>query len=611
MFLLLSLLAGRPAGAVDFQFGELFGLFNARISYGLLARVQERDDRLVALASGGEAQSADLDDGNLNYDKGIVSNVVRGTAELTLAWRGLGAFVQGYGFYDFETKLNDRERTPLSDKAEELAGADFGLLSHYLSAHFTVFEMPVQLRVGDQVIDWGETTFVRNGIDVINPVDINQLLQPGALPRDADRPQGMVWGVVSLTDILSLEAFYQYEWKDVRAPPLGTYFSVNDAIGGDGLGSAMLGMGAVSDLGTDLDEAFALPAGTLGFDRDFFRLPGLSRDQPRDGGQYGVALQAIVPQWNATKLSVHFVNYHSRLPLINGFTADAATIVSTSQAAVDARAAELVPIYESTGLTPEEAAAAAQTTAEALTISDYANAAGYRAVYPEGLKMLGFGFNTATPGTGTLVAAEVSHHFDWPLQIFLGEVVSATLSPIQFTGTSGQSPLGTFGAHDTVPGFIERDRTQFSLGLTQLFGPRLGAARSALGFDLAWVHIHDMPRVDDLPLHAPGVVPPLKRDRFPDEDSWGYRLSGNLTYLNVLGAVNVQPFAVFTHDVNGTTPAPAGPFIEGRKSLTLGVGFEYVKAVTASLSYTRLFGAGRYNPSNDRDFVRFSAAYWF
>jgi hypothetical protein len=106
-------------------------------------------------------------------------------------------------------------------------------------------------------------------------------------------------------------------------------------------------------------------------------------------------------------------------------------------------------------------------------------------------------------------------------------------------------------------------------------------------------------------------VPPLKRDRFPDEDSWGYRLSANLTYLNVLGAINVQPFAVFTHDVNGTTPAPAGPFIEGRKSLTLGVGFEYVKAVTASLSYTRLFGAGRYNASNDRDFVRFSAAYWF
>jgi hypothetical protein len=315
-------------------------------------------------------------------------------------------------------------------------------------------------------------------------------------------------------------------------------------------------------------------------------------------------LQAIVPRWNATKISVHFVNYHSRLPLINGFTADAATIAATSQDEVDDWADELVSEY---GLTPEEA----QTAAEALTINDYANAAGYRAVYPEDLKMLGFGFNTALVRTGTLVAAEVSHHFDWPLQIFLGEVVSATLSPIQFTGTSGQSPLGTFGAHDTVPGFIERDRTQFSLGLTQLFGPQLGAARSALGFDLAWIHIHDMPRVDDLPLNAPAVVPPLKRDRFPDEDSWGYRLSGKLTYLNALGAINVEPFVVFTHDVNGTTPAPAGPFIEGRKSLTLGVGFEYVKTVTASLSYTRLFGAGRYNPSNDRDFVRFSTAYWF
>jgi hypothetical protein len=597
----LSLLASRSAGAVDFQFGELFGLFNARISYGLLARVQGRDDDLVAIASGGEAQSADLDDGNLNYDKGIVSNVVRGTAELTLAWRWFGAFVRGYGFYDFETKLYDRTRTPLSGDAERLVGADYGLLSHYLSARFSVFEMPVQLRVGDQVIDWGETTFVRNGIDVINPVDLTQLLQPGAQPRDADRPQGMVWGVVNITDILSLEAFYQYEWKRVLAPPVGTYFSVNDAIGGDGLGFAMLGAGEVSDLGTDLEEAFGIP---LGFDREFFKLPGLSREQPRDGGQYGFTLQAIVPKWNATKLAVHFVNYHSRLALINGFTADEDTIASTSQEEVDALALELVDDY---GSTPEDA----QAAAEALTISDYANAAGYRAVYPEDIKMLGFSFNTALLRTGTLVAAEVSHHFDWPLQIFLGEVVSATLSPIQFTGTSGQSPLGTFGAHDTVPGYIERDRTQFSLRLTQLFGPRLRAARYALGFDIAWVHIHDMPRVDDLPLNAPGLVPPLKRYRFPDEDSWGYRLSGTITYLNALGAINVEPFAVFTHDVNGTTPAPAGPFIEGRKSLTLGVGFQYVKAVTASLSYTHLFGAGRYNTSNDRDFVRFSAAYWF
>jgi hypothetical protein len=552
--------------------------------------VEGRDDRLIAISSGGDAPSADVDDGDLNYDKGIVANVLRGAADLTLSWRWFGAFVRGYGFYDFENELGSRERTSLTANAEDDIASGGGLLDHYVSARFDLFGMPIQMRAGDQVLNWGETTFLRNSIDVINPLDFNQIFQPGAEARDAFRPLGMVWGVATLTELLSVEAFYQYEWKDVKGPPVGGFFSGNDAFGSGGLNFLTLGMGQFSDLGTDLDQTYALPPGTLGFDANFMKLPGLDRDPPKNGEQYGFTLTAIVPEWNATKLSWHYIRYHSRLPLVNGRTANQQAIDDTSQQAVDDLAADLTPIYEMTGLPPAEAQQQALATSEALTTSGYANAAGYELVYPEGIDMLGTSFNTALPGTGTLLAGELSHKFDVPLQRGLGAVVGETLSPIQFTG--GSTDLG---ADEVVKGFVRRDKTQLAFNVTQLLGPQLGATRSALSFDAAWSYVHDAP--DDDPNLS--------------NSSWGYRIAGRLTYDNLLGGVSMRPFVLFTHDVDGVTPGPGGAFLEDRKSLTVGARFVYLSAWTANLSYTGIFDAGSRNLIIDRDTVRFSVGYSF
>jgi hypothetical protein len=586
----VSLLAALPAAATDFRVGELAGLVDVRLSYGVLVRVEDRDDRLIAISSGGKAPLSDIDDGDLNYDRGLVSNVLRGTADITLSWRGLGAYVRGYGFYDFENELGDRERTKLSQNAKDEIGSGGGLLDHYISARFDLFGMPVQLRVGDQVLNWGETTFLRNSIDIINPLDFNQIFQPGTEARDAFRPLGMVWGVAMITEFLSVEAFYQYEWRDVAGPPIGGFYSGNDAVGSDGLNFLVLGAGTFSDLGTDLDQTYDLPPGTLGFDSNYMKLPGVDRDPPKDGEQFGFTLTMIVPEWNATKLAWHYIRYHSRLPLLNGRTGNQTAIDATSQAAVDARAAVLAPIYEGTGLSPAEAQQQALTTAEDLATSDYANASGYELVYPEGIDMIGTSFNTAIPGTGTLLSGEMSHRFDIPLQRGLGTVVGGVLSPIEFQGGSTE-----FGANDVVKGFVRRDKTQITLNLTQLFGPRLGASQSGMSFDAAWSYVHDAP--DDDPNLS--------------NEAWGYRLSGFLTYDHLLGGVSMTPFVLFTHDVDGVSPGPGGAFLEDRKTLTTGLRFVYLNAWTAHLSYTGIFDAGARNRLIDRDTMRFSVGYSF
>jgi hypothetical protein len=39
------------------------------------------------------------------------------------------------------------------------------LQEYYLDASFRIGGMPVHLRVGDQVLNWGESTFLRFGAD--------------------------------------------------------------------------------------------------------------------------------------------------------------------------------------------------------------------------------------------------------------------------------------------------------------------------------------------------------------------------------------------------------------------------------------------------------------
>ncbi len=615
--LLALLLLPAPGAARDFRVGEVEGILNLSLGYGLRVRVADRDENIVGIANGGDARSVNFDDGNLNNGQGIASNVFQGSAELGLRWKGFGAFARAFGFYDVENRNRPRERTRLSGKGRRLVARDFELRDHYLSTRFSLAGIPIQLRVGDQVINWGESDFLRFGVDVVNPVDLRSIGRPASTPRDLFLPQGMVWAVANLTETFAFEAFYQYDWQEVPTAPVGSFFSINDTYGGDGTASAFVGDGQFSDLGTDLDAAFGLPRGTLGFDRDFLRIRGRGRDEPTSQGQWGLAVQAFFSQLNSTKVGLHFVNYHSRQALLSGETASAAAVAETSEPAVEARAAELAPIYEATGLDPDEAAEAADATASLLTVSGLANESGYVATFPKNIRMLGLTFNTAMVRTGTLLSGEISHHFDFPFQVLSSAVLQATLSPLLSDSSFREGPLGGFGPDATVRGYVEKGKTQLAFGVTQLFGPRLGAAQSLIRLDLGWVHVHDMPRRSRLPLNAPGITrtgdvgQPLPRNRLPSADSLGYRVIGTLRYTSVLGGFNVAPRVVFTHDFHGVTPGPLSAYIEDRMSLNVGVGIDYLNTWTVDLGYTSFFGGGRYNLLRDRDSFRLNLSYFY
>ena len=193
------------------------------ISHGLTFRVEERDEKLVSDTNG--------NDGELNYDRGLVSNTSKFTTDLDISTSAFGAFVRASGFMDFVNQNGTRDRTPLSEEAKKVVGRDVELLDAYVTKAFDVGDAAVDLRLGRHVLNWGESTFIPNGINAINPFDVGKLRVPGSELREALLPVSMVSMSVAPNDTVSLEGFYQLVWEKTEIDPVGSYFSSTDYAG--------------------------------------------------------------------------------------------------------------------------------------------------------------------------------------------------------------------------------------------------------------------------------------------------------------------------------------------------------------------------------------------
>lgn len=641
--LALALLLATPAHTFQFGDDDLKGSLDTTLSYGMSWRVQEQDSALIGLANGGKAFSVNGDDGNLNYDKGVNSKVSKLTSELGLDYRNFGLFIRGTAFYDLENEKGNRERTPLRDQALDLVGSDMDLLDAYVSGNFNLGSTPLQVRVGDQVVSWGESTFIQNSINAINPVNVNAIRLPGAELKEALVPEGMVWASLGTTENTALEAFYLYDWEETVIDPPGSYWSTNDFAGAGGE-KVMLGFGAAPDAG----NASAL--------NTFLAVPRGETREASDSGQYGLAYRVFAPGLNNTEFGFYYMNYHSRLPLISARTGTVAGATAAARIGSVVTPA-IVGSYTgadglgnagnlnvaigkgvANGATVTQAGLIATTLATGGNVSAaatnagtdaYARTARYLVEYPEDIQLFGVSFNTQAKSTGTALQGEVSYRKDMPLQVDDIEILFAALGPIN-AGLANYNQVGNYtGKFDTeIQGYILKDVTQAQMTATQLFGPTLGANQFVLVGEVGVMHVLDMPDKSKLRIDAPGTYVSGNAalasahgaaaagffepaDAFADATSWGYRVVGKLDFNNVVGPVTLSPRLAWKHDVDGTSPGPGGEFLEGSKAITYGLTANYLDRWTADLSYTDFFGAGRYNLINDRDMVAINIKYSF
>ena len=584
----ILLLSWEQVKAFEFGKDEMRGQLDTTLSYGITSRVEDRDQSIIGIANGGTGFGVNSDDGNLNYDKGIVSNTIKITSEMELSYPTYGAFIRVTAFHDQENENGDRARTPLSDDAKELVGSDIDLLDAYLWKQFDIGNKPAEIRIGNQLLSWGESTFIQNSINTINPVDVAKIRVPGAELREALTPVPMISASMDTSDNTSLELFYQLKWEKTEIDPTGSYFSVNDFTGVGG-SRVLLGWGAVSD---QVPAATVIqPPATTGV---VSRGPD---DEPDDSGQYGVAFRLYSEKLNNTEFGFYAINYHSRLPLIGAITGTAG-----AAAGVDPN-----------GLS-------------------YVQTSRYIISYPEDIKLYGVSFNTLLGRSGIALQGEISYRQDVPLQIDDVEILLAALgaqdnlSPGNTNAAllASEGQLGLVPFETVIPGYLRRDVAQTQVTATKIFGPGMGADATVLLGEVGVTTVIDMPDKDILRLNGPGTFisgnPNLAAvhqnryetaDRFAAQMSWGYRLLARMQFDNAFKSVNLAPRLAWQHDVNGISPGPAGNFIEGRKAVTVGLSGDYQNIYSADISYTRFSGAGRYNLINDRDFIAANIKYSF
>ncbi len=615
--------AAQDAAAIEFSKGELTGSIDTTVSYGVSVRTQDRDDDLIgkahfnptlvaqisALTAAGrylEAQalqeqargrfSVNRDDGNLKYDKGdLISNALKLTSELSLNYRDSGAFMRATYFYDFENAT----RNDLSRDAKDLIGERLRLLDAFVFHNFNYGESGTgTVRLGRQVVSWGESTFIQNGINAINPVDLSALRVAGAELKEAFLPVDSLWASFSITENLSVEGVYLAEFEEIEIDASGTYFSAND-FASPGGNHVMLNFGTVPQPVNNPDLFYDVCfSGAAGYGRSDTGLPpalvaaGCSaafarapNRNARDSGQFGIAARYFASGLNDTEFGLYYLKYHSRVPVISGIS------VTTSSP----------------------------------------TSGRYFLEYPEDIELYGLSWNTTLPA-GIAWQGEFSYRPNMPLQIDDVELLFAGLSPLNGLlpqpGLRFNSQMGNFGPGEYIRGWDRHEVSQIQSTFTKVIGPGnwLGAEQVSLVGEVGATKVWDLPDPSVLRYEGEGTDtsggpaiddgalrnPTTWQGGFPTRFSWGYRVAARADYNNVFGSpINVSPRVAFNHDVNGITPGPGGNFLEGRKSGTLGVEANYLNKWVFDLSYTVFTGAKPYNQIHDRDFASFSVKYSF
>ena len=591
--ILMLAASGFPAQALAVELfpagSEATGYLDTTVSTGIAVRTRGRTSDLVGVSNGGTAHSINGDDGNLNYDKGdVVSANVKVTHELDIKRDNLGLFLRAYYFHDQAVEDDDTARTRLSGKAKRYAGSDIKLLDAYVSGHFDSGGTPVSIRAGNQVINWGESVFLRHGLGSINPVDVSKVRVAGAELRDVFEPIPALNLSAGLTDNLSVEAFYQFRFVHTEIEPAGTFFSTNDFASPGGR-ITHTGFGRV---GRANDNDGAVDPFCPGL---CSRVARASDRDAGDDGQFGLALRYFAPVLNNIELGFHFARIHSRLPVVS------------------LRAGSLAGLLTATG---------------------YTGTVRYFREFPEDIDLMGLSFNTELGTTGFAIQGEVSYRRDQPLQIDGAELFFSALSPLRDASNtdlaglggllSALSQTGSLDEGQELSGYRRKDVLQGTLALTRALGPRLGANQTVFLIETGFTQIQDMEKKSELRYEGPGtwtsanpvftargVQPATQTGGFADPFSWGYRLLARATYSNAVGAVNLSPEIAFAHDVNGTTPSPIGNFVEDRKTITLALNASYLHSWQARLSYTNSFDAGPHNLLRDRDFLAFTLNHSF
>jgi len=464
---------------------------------------------------------------------------------------------RGNYFYDHVYDNKD-----LADQAHDKLARDFSLTDLMFYGYFGDNDQ-VNIRVGKQVISWGENTFIQGSINDINTVDLNKLRQPGRALKDAFIGTNSAYISWNIGDEWTIESFYLFEFDQIQLDPAGSFFTTLDAVGaGGGFDSAGDGV-----TGEFLGGPFGTPLGSCqapdGLDDCGLVGGNLVRtaDKWAKGGQYGLAIRKFIPDlFNGSEIAFYYQSLHDHVPVI----------------------------------------------------STNFNTGNFFLEYVENIERYGVSFNTNIDGW--VIAGEYHVRKDAPIQM-----TAPVLNGLAGAGGAlfGIACDGCVEG-DYLRGYEKIDRHQLQATFQRIWGVGfMGADANSTLMEVAYGWADGLPKQNEaIGGGFRSVFTPQVTEHF-----WGFQVKQSLTYEAALfNVASVSPFIAFKYDVDGVSTEIVPLFVDDRKALTLGVNFGYGGGtVVGGVSWTMFDGAeamvnqagSRLNGRSDRDFVQANISYSF
>lgn len=555
-------------------------------------------DSTVTVATAMRTQSAKHPDfvssgnwGLFNDAGDIYSTPLSYLGELGISKGDFGFFTRFKYLYDYTLNSKDCDncfgRTPAGGldgvpKGAQDAANKATLLDFFVYGNWMVADRPLTMRVGKQVVSWGESNILGGGIATTqSPEDVNGRVTPGAEVKERLLPQEMLWGSYDLSESWNVEGYYIWNWRPSVFISPGTLFSPFD----------MMGPGFNPDLG----------------------IPGVEysgHDYPDRGGQWGLATRFVIESWNEAELGLYWTRSHAFIPYLEANYDPAGpvsypligpvtyqTIYAEDQ---DTYAVSLSGEIGSTGLsygTELNLRESFYDTRQCQNNFGLSGAGGALQIL-QAAGLAGIPQAQAVAGlTPQFPGCEVGNSNTW---MWLGNIVSAT----------GGGPFGAnrqIYIFDVAMSWIDNlrdgdptDRVNDNSDRVSLAAAQAALATGARGNALAQVGT----------LVDPGRYKGVDAlDRPITPFAWGYSAIATYEYNNLFWNLNVKPRFVFIHDVEGYTPFASGALVENQRTAVVGVAFEYQRLASLDLAYTTWLGTA--NVWDDRDNISLTFKYSF
>jgi hypothetical protein len=229
------------AAAIDTGNEDIKLRWDNTVKYSAAFRTSGKSDAVLA------TYNPNLDDGDQDFGKGLVSNRLDLLSELDFVYKDdVGFRVSGAAWYDsVYNRSNDNPGfaagavpnqlsvgpNQFTRATRKLEGRDAELLDAFVFGKTHLGDTALSGRAGRHTLLWGESLFFGdNGIAGGQaPIDYIKLLSvPNSQFKEVIRPVDQVSGQIQLSSTVSLGAYYQLEWQPNRIPAVGSYLSRSD-----------------------------------------------------------------------------------------------------------------------------------------------------------------------------------------------------------------------------------------------------------------------------------------------------------------------------------------------------------------------------------------------